>query len=307
MWNAVSSVTSVLTLIAFMAAIAASILFRKMRQQERIISSTRPVDRPSLIQTLSASFHVDTAGLSAEERYRIVLEQLRGRGTRFMIAAILTFGICLFTLVGILIADAYRQRLEVSAGTPEITTATNNAHVTHVEYGKFGDSENARLKRSMALASQIDILAFNLGNFPYVFRNELKAFFARPGTHMRLLLASPDSSAFSEENAMNHPKEWTGRELTADSGTIARSEQMLREDIPAGTTDRIEFRHFNTQYRMPMIIIDGNQCFLTVRLPPDEAPQSLRIEATQDTDGKGLVPSCVAHWDRMWAVSLPER
>ena len=105
---------------------------------------------------------------------------------------------------------------------------------------------------------------------------------------------------------MNHPKQWQGKELQEDFRTIARSEQMLREDAGAGREGRIEFRHFNTQYRMPMIIIDRNQCSLTVRLPPDEAPESLRIEAARDTDGKGLLASCVAHWDRMWEISRAE-
>jgi hypothetical protein len=66
---------------------------------------------------------------------------------------------------------------------------------------------------------------------------------------------------------------------------------------------------------MPVIVIDGRYCLLTVRLPPDEGLESLRLEAddvgvpvTMRRAASGVEPkplphvakSCQSHFENLW-------
>ena len=129
-------------------------------------------------------------------------------------------------------------------------------------------------------------------------------FFRRPEVSMQVLLATPDSAFYEEETKMTLGADWTEeRRKAAVEENRARvgHAQALLVQLAAGRPQALEMRHFDTQFRLPIIVID-EQCFLTVRLSPDEGAQSLRLEF-EGAEGYGR--SCIAHFDRMWSLSAP--
>jgi hypothetical protein len=96
MWDAITYVTTGITLIAFLAAIAAWIYKSKLDERERLIQTAPESDRGPLVRNALEFFNVETAGLNKEQQYKIALEQIRWRGQRFKVSAAV---ICLLAIV----------------------------------------------------------------------------------------------------------------------------------------------------------------------------------------------------------------
>lgn len=191
------------------------------------------------------------------------------------------------------------------------------AGVKWISWGPFDSDENARDFRLVREAKTIDMIVTNANQFASTFRTDLKTFFGRPDARMRVIFASPETP-FYEQMAKMTGKIWEN--AAARQEDILRIDRSRQELLSDATSDaQLEFRHFDTQYRMPLILIDGKYCILTVRLPPDEGQESLRIES--DDSGvptaasspassakPRLLPhvgeSCRAHFERMWNQSL---
>ena len=94
---------------------------------------------------------------------------------------------------------------------------------------------------------------------------------------------------------------WEPKDLETNKGFVGASKQRLL-DAAKGDEKRIEFRYFNTQFRVPLIIIDDKYCYLTLRLPPNEGGESPRMEFEGET---GFVKTCKAHFQSMWNASNP--
>lgn len=97
MWNAIASVTSGLTLLAFLAAVGAFVFRSRLLQQVRMIQSAKEADRVQLVQNALEVFHVDASKLTRQDQYRIAMEQIRLRAQRFKISAIV---VTIFAFIG---------------------------------------------------------------------------------------------------------------------------------------------------------------------------------------------------------------
>lgn len=96
MWQAIAYVSSGLSLVAFLAAVAAWSFKIKSDERARLILTASESDRASLIRDALEFFHVETSGLTKEQQFKIALEQIRARAERFRWSAGV---ICFFAVV----------------------------------------------------------------------------------------------------------------------------------------------------------------------------------------------------------------
>ena len=147
----------------------------------------------------------------------------------------------------------------------------------------------------------------------------------KEGVTLRVLFADPNSEFYDAMMTMtNKGIERDQRARDSDKGLPSRSKQIL-----LGFADfaekKLQFRQFQTEFRAPVILIDQKYCFLTLRLTPDQAKESLRIELASESAGtassqalfsslrslafffrpsaqlEGNVESCKRHFDAVWA------
>jgi hypothetical protein len=175
--------------------------------------------------------------------------------------------------------------------------------LNRIEQGKYSTGENERLGKAIRNAKQIKLLVANANSFTNAFGSDIKEFFAKPGTSMQVLFATADSEFYKEGTQMTYGSDWNEEQKTeAYQGNMARvavSRQILMTE--AGDESKIQFKYFNTQFRVPIIIVDDQHCFLTVRLPPDDGSQSLRLEFSGGNPG--YIQTCVKHFDTLWKLS----
>jgi hypothetical protein len=201
------------------------------------------------------------------------------------------------------------------------------AGIGYLERGAFSKEENERLQLAIRNATVIDLLAPNATNFTSAFRDDLPAFLKKRDARMRVLFADPNGELYDSMMAMtNKGIERDAKARESDKGLPARSKQILLSYADY-STDKLKFRQFNTEFRAPIILIDKKYCFLTVRLTPDQAKQSLRIELASESAGTKLsqmlssslrslafflrpsaeiedgVESCKRHFEAVWARS----
>jgi hypothetical protein len=96
MWGAIATVSSSLTLIAFLAAVIAWYLKSKLDKTARLIKTAPEQDRRDLVSQALEVFNVDTAKLSGKQQLEIALTHIREREKRYGISAIV---VCFLALV----------------------------------------------------------------------------------------------------------------------------------------------------------------------------------------------------------------
>lgn len=187
----------------------------------------------------------------------------------------------------------------------------NPAHslgLSYIDYGAVDNAENARLIEDMRKSTSMQILMINGNNFFQNLAIWLQQFKLRPETHMQILLADPNSRFFSEESDMVYRKKLTPDELQTNKRKV--DEAALRLLDNTADDQRVEFRYFDTQFRMSMIILGGSpngpSCYLTVRLSPHEPMDSIRLEFRGGEPNKDYVSQCSAHFNKLWGVSEPQ-
>jgi hypothetical protein len=201
--------------------------------------------------------------------------------------------------------------------------------IRYVERGPYSKVENERLKGAIRGATSIDLLVVNANSFASNLREDLAIFFQNPNSRMRVLFADPHSEFYREMMSM------TTRGISEDAQAIDADEKKLyfskRAILAAAgdSKDRVEFREYNTSFRLPVILIDKKYCFVTLRLTPDQAQESIRIELGSPTAGTPLerdvaqtlrsmsfllapstqtnsnVASCENHFNELWKYSKP--
>lgn len=113
MWEAVGQVSSVFSLLAFLAAVIVGFLRHRLRHREELIRSAVDADRGRLAQTILDRVSVDTANLTRQQRYELAHEVMRRRSER------LKWGLLSFTLLFLVSAGLGAYAL-VSARQPSI-------------------------------------------------------------------------------------------------------------------------------------------------------------------------------------------
>lgn len=256
-----------------------------------------------------------TAGL--QEPWVKAIRELVRQGTRRR--SLLFAGIALLTLF-VLLASIY------AAVTLHNSIVEWQAGIRFVQRGPFSKIENERLKSAIRGASSIDLLAVNASSITSVFREDFAIFLKNRSHRMRVLLADPHTQFYQEMMIM------TTKGIGKDKEAIANDMSKLnysRSAIRADAVASVQFRLYQTHFRMPVIVIDKNYCFVTLRLTPDQAPESIRIELGKPDAGTLLEQtvartlrsvsfflspsaevnpneeSCERHFDAVWDHSLP--
>jgi hypothetical protein len=105
MWKAITYIGSGLSLAAFIAAVAASILRQKILERERLIRLAPETERAELVEKTLEFFSVDTATLTRSQKYDLAIHQIRAKALRFrtsavviIVLAFLAAGVTLFAL-----------------------------------------------------------------------------------------------------------------------------------------------------------------------------------------------------------------
>lgn len=83
MWQAITYVTSGLTLAAFIGAVIAAITLNQSRKLERQLKSADTDKKADIIRSTVLPFEVDVSTLSSQQRYNIVLRQLEMKSRQF--------------------------------------------------------------------------------------------------------------------------------------------------------------------------------------------------------------------------------
>lgn len=192
----------------------------------------------------------------------------------------------------------------VLAGYIELLSNARRAHLKRIEYGVYTTGENKRLGDRIKAARTIKILAPNGNSLVHTFGDDFRSFFSERQGSMKVILATATSDFYREMTQMTFSTDWNEdkkREVVFDNmKRVDRSKLELAKTAGDASDQRIQFKYFNTQFRVPMIIVNDRDCYLTIRLPPDEGAQSLRLEFE---DGAGYAASCVKHFDRLWELS----
>jgi TolB-like protein len=185
-------------------------------------------------------------------------------------------------------------------GQPGIQENANNQHMlevaqqiglTSLEYGGFTKVEDERVRTNIKNGTSMKLLFPNGNNFAFVFLKELREFLSKPESSLQVIFAKPDSEFYREETQMTNL-----RDYDANRRKVEDNKERIKAASP--DRDKPQFKYFNTQFRLPLIIINDKFCYITLRLSPDESPESPRLEF----EG-GYAKSCVAHFNKMWSLS----
>lgn len=227
--------------------------------------------------------------LSARDQAEKVLARALRRRTRLLVAAFS----CVLVLFGV-------QFLWYFNRTHLLLRTATSIGLTRIERGKYSTDENERLGSHIREAStSIYLLMPNAYSFSQTFRDDLETFFKKGNTTMRVIFANPATDFYREMTEMTLGPNWKAKDFETNMGFVATSRHRLL-DAAMDDDSKISFRYFDTQFRVPLIIIDDRYCFLTVRLDPNEGNQSPRLEFRD-----GFAQACVAHFQRVWSFAKP--
>lgn len=126
MWPAISSVSSGIALVAFLAAAAVETMRRVLQSRERQITLAPEQDRLAMAQSLSDTFLVsgapiDTTTLTKHQQYTIIVTQIRDRARRFYILAVALTAVAICAVIGYAISH---RAVSLTGGARERATAT---------------------------------------------------------------------------------------------------------------------------------------------------------------------------------------
>lgn len=121
MWSAIRYVTSWITLIAFICAVAAWAYRSYLLKRERLIKSVPEGQRARLVEKTFVLFKVDTAKLSPEHQYNLALKQIREQARQFHVTAA---AIVVITALAALLTYVAIPRLIPSPAPPPVPSPT---------------------------------------------------------------------------------------------------------------------------------------------------------------------------------------
>lgn len=131
MWEAISYVSSGVSLVAFIVAVSVWVLKSRIESRERLIKQAPADDRSDLVKNALEFFHVEAAGLTKEHQYKIALEQIRARMQRFRIVSIV---VCFIALVaGGVAIFAIRYAPASINGTHDLSENKNTEHKLSID------------------------------------------------------------------------------------------------------------------------------------------------------------------------------
>lgn len=124
-WSAIGLVGSAVTLVAFIAALAAWSYRRRLEQTEILLKSAPPADRLRALESVIATVRVDTSTLSDVQKYDLALRLLAERTNNTRTMAMLVVSIAILAAVVAIVA-----LLHGPAGAPTDGSTTLPAQKT---------------------------------------------------------------------------------------------------------------------------------------------------------------------------------
>ncbi|SMD19624.1 hypothetical protein [Rhizobium sp. RU36D] len=124
MWQAITYVTSGLTLAAFVAALVAAVILRQSRRLESQLKSADSDKKVELIKSTIVLFDVDTERLSEAQRYDIVIKQLAMKQSQF------SWYIGLAAFAGLLFAAFAFYSVSQRSSSASMVSSTSPSDVT---------------------------------------------------------------------------------------------------------------------------------------------------------------------------------
>jgi MFS family permease len=151
-------------------------------------------------------------------------------------------------------AAARGEQMSNTSKGIEIIEAASHLGLEQIEAGSYKTEENIRLGASIRAATNIKLLMPNASSFTQTFKNDLDAFFAKPGTSMQVIFATPGSVFYDEMTRMTFKKPWGPDEKAKkdNDDLIAFGKKRLLDDT--SDESKIEVRYFDTEFRLPIII-----------------------------------------------------
>jgi hypothetical protein len=225
---------------------------------------------------------------SARDRAAKILETVVRRRTRGLLAIVAALTIVIGLMIGYILTIRPLQETSSKIG------------LKRIELGKYSTDENARMGDMIRGAHTLRLLLPNASNFAQSFKDDFEEFFQKPDSSMQVIFATPNSDFYKEMTQMTLGTKWQEKDYETNRGLVNTSRQRLLS-AAKGDESKVAFRYFDTQFRVPLIIIDNRYCFLTIRLPPHEGEESPRLEF----DG-GYAQTCINHFNEVWQFSSSE-
>jgi hypothetical protein len=133
MWTALKYVSSAVTLIAFICAIAAWMYRSYLQGRERLIKTVPEGERARLVEKTFVLFNIDTAKLSRKHQYDLALKQIRERITKFLVTAVVIVIIAGLGTVLAFVAMPKTSPPPVPTPTPAPTPESLSGKIERVE------------------------------------------------------------------------------------------------------------------------------------------------------------------------------
>ena len=94
MWDAIAYVSTGISLVAFLAAVASWTYRHKIGQKERLLRSLPENKRANAVADVLELFKVETSNLTKQQQYDLAIEQIRAKTKRYLLAIITVIIIC---------------------------------------------------------------------------------------------------------------------------------------------------------------------------------------------------------------------
>ena len=172
MWQSIQYVSSGLTLVAFITAVAAWLYRQSSLKTERLIKTAPDEERAKLVRATLEFFDVDTAKLTKEQQFNLALTQVHARARRFLVAALVVALLAVLAAIvaGVAIAnDSDKKAMRQKLDSIDHTQAQLAHMVREVEHAAGKAEEMGRHNPEVdRLANQLNAL---LTDFDRSYRN----------------------------------------------------------------------------------------------------------------------------------------
>ena len=217
-----------------------------------------------------------------------------GSWAKLLIASVAFLALAVLALVYLPVGKILPQ------ASPTLGATTQELGMVAIWTGSYTDVENQRLKAQIRHAKSIKFMAYNADQFIQNFSPDLADFFSRGDTSMQVLLADPHDPFYIDNTKFTLGRNLEEKEIASYQPHLEDAVSRLRS-LERVKGQQVELRLFKNQLRAPIIIIDDKVCILTVKLPPFESRESLRIEF--DNSPLSFNSKCITHFNQLWSLS----
>jgi hypothetical protein len=262
MWSTVASITSGITLVAFFAALGAWLYKASLIRKENLLKVAPEAERARLVESALEFFHVDSAGLTKQQQFQIVMEQIRLREKKYHTLALVVAFVVL--VLGVLSAIAI-YKSDPSPDPRRDPAKTEAVHASKIKGSLYSCSD----ERDEWWHAKIWKVR---SNDPHPFH----------GWHEKLSQDDPPHNAPVEDRngilAMHPPEE--GVPAIIQAKLSSHDAILSLEATGSRFGDTVVQALANGLPAGPKIVVDGKRWYtLNFRLPREMSEASVEIRA----------------------------